>query len=271
MYKVICLLAAFCCLITLSACAKKQQTVIEQTAEYMRAGLESQQTETAQSDASPEAPVESDEVEQPEEAPDEQKPPYESPVDFESLWRENSDIYAWLDLPGTKISDPILQRDGEDTYYLKHDAHGQPSSWGSIFTESLYNTTTFADPVTVIYGHQMYDGSMFSSLQRIYSAPSWMEESRELVIYQKYRELHYEIFAAVPTDSRHLLYSYDFTDEDVFTAFFDTLLHSRALDAQIVPDASVSPDDRVVILSTCYAGDYSKRFLVLAKLTQIVD
>ena len=53
------------------------------------------------------------------------------------------------------------------------------------------------------------------------------------------------------------------TDEDVFTAFFDTLLHSRALDAQIVPDASVSPDDRVVILSTCYAGDYSKRFWCL--------
>ena len=53
MHKVICLLAAFCCLITLSACAKKQQTVIEQTAEYMRAGLESQQTETAQPDASP--------------------------------------------------------------------------------------------------------------------------------------------------------------------------------------------------------------------------
>ena len=271
MHKALCLLAAFCCLITLSACAKKQQTVIEQTAEYMRAGVESQQTETAQPDASPEAPVESDETEQPEESPEEQKPPYESPVDFEALWRENSDIYAWLDLPGTKISDPILQRDGEDTYYLKHDVHGQPSSWGSIFTESLYNTTTFADPVTVIYGHQMYDGSMFSSLQRIYSDPSWMEESRELVIYQKYRELHYEIFAAVPTDSRHLLYSYDFTDEDVFTAFFDGLLHSRALDAQIVPDASVSPDDRVVILSTCYAGDYSKRFLVLAKLTQIVD
>ena len=83
---------------------------------------------------SQDASAESDEAEQPEEAPDEQKPPYESPVDFESLWRENSDIYAWLDLPGTKISDPILQRDGEDTYYLKHDAHGQPSSWGSIFT-----------------------------------------------------------------------------------------------------------------------------------------
>ena len=167
MYKVICLLAAFCCLITLSACAKKQQTVIEQTAEYMRAGLENQQTGTVQSAVSQDASAESDEAEQPEEAPEEQKPPYESPVDFESLWRENSDIYAWLDLPGTKISDPILQRDGEDTYYLKHDAHGQPSSWGSIFTESLYNTTTFADPVTVIYGHQTSDGSMFRSLQRI--------------------------------------------------------------------------------------------------------
>ena len=269
MHKWAWLMAALCCLMLLSGCAKKQNTAIEQTAEFMRAGLETRQTETPKPEPAQESPIEEEALAQ--EAPEEQKPPYESPIDFEALWRENSDIYAWLDLPGTKISDPILQRDGEDTYYLKHDVHGQPSSWGSIYTESLYNTTTFADPVTVIYGHQMYDGSMFSSLQKIYSAPVWMEQSNELVIYQKYRELHYEIFAAVPTDSRHLLYSYDFTDDAVFTAFFDELLHSRALDAQIVPDASVSPDDRVVILSTCYAGDYSKRFLVLAKLTQTVD
>ena len=58
MYKVICLLAAFCCLITLSACAKKQQTVIEQTAEYMRAGLENQQTGTVQSAVSQDASAE---------------------------------------------------------------------------------------------------------------------------------------------------------------------------------------------------------------------
>ena len=267
MHRFIRLTAVVCCMLMLGACAKKQNTAIEQTAALMRAGLENQKTEPAVEEAATESNEGSEQTTQPEEKSEEQKPPYESPIDFEALWRENSDIYAWLDLPGTKISDPILQRDGEDTYYLKHDVHGQPSSWGSIYTESLYNTTTFADPVTVIYGHQMYDGSMFSSLQRIYSAPSWMEESNELVIYQKYRELHYEIFAAVPTDSRHLLYSYDFTDDAVFTAFFDGLLHSRALDAQVVPDASVSLDDRVVILSTCYAGDYSKRFLV----TQTLD
>lgn len=248
MHKVIFLMAALGCLLMLTACSKKQQTVIEQTAEYMRAGLENQQTGTVQSAVSQDASAESDEAEQPEEAPEEQKPPYESPVDFEALWRENSDIYAWLDLPGTKISDPILQRDGEDTYYLKHDVHGQPSSWGSIFTESLYNTTTFADPVTVIYGHQMYDGSMFSSLQRIYSDPSWMEESRELVIYQKYRELHYEIFAAVPTDSRHLLYSYDFTDENVFTAFFDGLRTAARLMRRL---SRTRPSARTIGWSFC--------------------
>ena len=42
MHKVIFLMAALGCLLMLSACAKKQQTVIEQTAKYMRAGLESQ-------------------------------------------------------------------------------------------------------------------------------------------------------------------------------------------------------------------------------------
>ena len=66
MHKVLYLMAAFCCLITLSACAKKQQTVIEQTAEYMRAGLENQQTGTVQSAVSQDASAESDEAEQPD-------------------------------------------------------------------------------------------------------------------------------------------------------------------------------------------------------------
>ena len=165
----------------------------------------------------------------------------------------------------------MLQRDGEDSYYLKHDVNGNDSSAGSVYTESTYNSTSLDDPVTVIYGHQMYDGSMFSSLQSIYSSTEWLEKYHELVLYQKQRELHYEIFAAVPFDNQHILASCDFTDAEQFAAFFDELLQSRALDARVASDVTLSPDDRIVILSTCYAGDYSRRFLVLAKLTQTLD
>ncbi len=260
------LTAALLCCLLLCACSKNQQTAVEQTAERMREGLQTAQEEATQ--AAPSAQTEDPVLEQ---LPRVHKPAYQSPVDFEALWRQNSDIYAWLDLPGTIISDPVLQRDGEDSYYLKHDVNGNDSSAGSVYTESTYNSTSLDDPVTVIYGHQMYDGSMFSSLQSIYSSTEWLEKYHELVLYQKQRELHYEIFAAVPFDNRHILASCDFTDAEQFTAFFDELLQSRALDARVASDVTLSPDDRIVILSTCYAGDYSRRFLVLAKLTQTLD
>ena len=73
MHKVICLMAAFCCLITLSACAKKQQTVIEQTAVYMRAGLENQKTQTTETNASQMTPTKAELTEQPEKEPEERK------------------------------------------------------------------------------------------------------------------------------------------------------------------------------------------------------
>ena len=40
------------------------------------------------------------------------------PVDFEELKKINPDIYAWLTIPGTAIDMPILQKEGDVSYYL---------------------------------------------------------------------------------------------------------------------------------------------------------
>ena len=50
--------------------------------------------------------------------------PYESPVDFASLWEVNQDVYAWLDIPGTEISYPVVQHPEVDEYYLRRDLEG---------------------------------------------------------------------------------------------------------------------------------------------------
>lgn len=264
-YKLTALLAA--CLL-LCGCSKHTQSAVDQTAATLQgqsaqAEEDAEQTETTAPQPQPEEPKSKEPLTGELE---EEVPPYVSPIDFEALWRQNADIYAWLEIPGTEISYPLVQREGEDAYYLTHDIDGNSSIGGAIYTESTYNTATLDDPVTVIYGHQLYNGKMFSSLQSTYSNPEKLAELNELILYQPQRELHYEIIAAVPIDTRHILYSYDFTDAAQYQSFFDEVLQNRSLNAVIAEDASVTPDNHVVILSTCYSGDYSQRFLVIAKL-----
>lgn len=84
----------------------------------------------------------------------------ESTIDWHNLKSINQDIIGWLEIEGTKINYPIL-KDDNNLYYLKHNYTKKYSSSGSIFTT---NENPFGDEETIIYGHNMKNGSMFSSL-----------------------------------------------------------------------------------------------------------
>ncbi len=192
--------------------------------------------------------------------------PYISPVDFEELAKVNADIYAWLDIPGTDISYPLLQHDSDDGYYHRRDMNGNYDINGSLYTEGSYNGRDFTDPLTIVYGHNMDDGSMFGTLQKNYSSKTDLAEKSEIVIYLPDREMHFAVFAAVPYDKRHILYNYDFSDRRTFRLFFDEILSIRAMEAVFAEKASVTSGEQVLILSTCLAGNSKNRFLICAKL-----
>lgn len=46
----------------------------------------------------------------------------DNPIDFASLKETNDEIYAWINVPGTKVDYPILQSKESDDFYLKHSA-----------------------------------------------------------------------------------------------------------------------------------------------------
>lgn len=190
--------------------------------------------------------------------------PYVSPIDFASLQAQNPDIYGWLRIPGTEFDFPLVQRLGDDSFYLTHDSDGNESSAGAIFTESAYNSTTMEDPVTVAYGHQMHAGTMFGKLQETYSQENALEDYGEVIVYLPEKELHYQVFAAVPYDNRHILYNYDCTDSRRFNAFLNSIYEVREIGAQFNSGVTVSTDDKVLVLSTCLAGNSQRRYLVLA-------
>ncbi|WP_228065170.1 class B sortase, partial [Streptococcus cuniculi] len=73
-------------------------------------------------------------------------------VKKQRVFHQNPDVYAWLQVDGTKIDYPVAQHPRDDSYYLSHDVDGAETYYGAIFTE-LVNTKTFEDPITIIYGH----------------------------------------------------------------------------------------------------------------------
>jgi len=190
--------------------------------------------------------------------------PSEPLMDFGPVKQVNPDVCAWLEIPGLLVDYPVLQSPTDDSKYLDTALDGSYYIGGSLFTEHVYNSTDFNDPVTIIYGHTMKSGAIFGQLESTYTDPATFEAHRDIRLYLEGEVRHYRIFASLPFDKRHIMYTYDFNDPYVHKLFFKEVRESRELVA--IYDESIVPtvDDRVLILSTCLAGDSNKRYLVLA-------
>ena len=187
-----------------------------------------------------------------------------SPIDWEGMWEINEDVYAWITVPGTVIDYPILQHATDNTYYLNYNIDGSYGYPGCIYTENL-NAKDFSDNNTVIYGHNMKNGSMFAGLHQ-YEEKSFFEEHSQVLIYTPEKEYEYTIFAAYIYDDRHLLYSFDFANEDVYASYLENITNMRDLSANIRDDIGVTKDDKIITLATCMSNQPDKRLLVQAVL-----
>lgn len=212
------------------------------------------------------AEVEKQEEKKPvKEEPAEEEPGVEIPINFEELQKTNPDIYAWIQIQGTNINYPIVQSPDDDSYYLMRTVDRQEGYPGSIYTERS-NQKDFMDFNTLIYGHDMADGSMFQNLHN-YSDAAYMEAHPEVVIYTPEKMLTYQIFAAVVYDDRHIMNTFDFKFDSERQRFLDSVYAARDMSNVIRDDISVGVDNRIITMSTCMTGQSDKRLIVGAVLT----
>ncbi len=189
------------------------------------------------------------------------------PIDFDALHELNSDIYAWIEIPDTDISYPILQREGDNSYYLRRSESGSYYSGGCIFSED-YNKRDFSDRMTIIYGHNLSSGKAFAYLND-FADSEVFNSHRYINIYLPEKMLVYEIFAAYPYSSKHLLLNNDFNNRTEYNAFFDEAFASLSPSANFVEGSKPNFEkDKVLTLSTCYRQDRYQRYLVQAKLIE---
>ncbi len=190
--------------------------------------------------------------------------PYISSVDFAAQQVRNQDIYAWIEVPDTWLSYPVLQHPTEDTFYLNRTVDGHDGYPGSIFTFPLEGKR-FDQFNTVIYGHNMMDGSMFGNLKN-YRSEAYMREHRTLIIYTPESTLQYTIFAAVTYDDRLITMVYDDMDQGSREAFLQSIFSSEGL--FLTDDLRIDTDSHLVTLSTCIGGMPNNRLLVLGVLSE---
>lgn len=186
-------------------------------------------------------------------------------VDFHSLRELNGDICAWISVPGTAVNYPVLQKtdslDPYDNYYLDHTADHAEGYPGAVYSQPV-SATDFTDPVTVLYGHNMKDGSMFASLHS-FEDRDFFDQNRLIIIDTPERTLTYEIFAAVSFSDDLIPYEYDFSIPDGMQRYLEDI---KTSDGNIREDMKVTESDRILTLSTCYPDEETRRLLIEAVL-----
>lgn len=191
-------------------------------------------------------------------------------IDFAGLQADtNKDIYAWISIPDTNIDYPMVQHPTDDTYYLNYNLDGTKGYPGCIYTERE-NDKDFSDYNTIIYGHNMKNGTMFHDLHS-YSDAQFMEEHPYVYVYLEGRTLKYQIFAAYKYDDRHLLYSFSYDTEYQRTKYIEEVFGQRNMAAVYDEDVEVDSESHIITMSTCIGGQASNRFLVQAVLIDDIN
>lgn len=186
-------------------------------------------------------------------------------IDFDALKEENADIYSWITIPGTVIDYPIVQREDELDYYLNHNLDGSTGYPGCIYTQNL-NSTDWMDNNTVIYGHNMKNGSMFAGLHS-YRDPEFFEEHPYVYIYTETETRVYQIFAAYEVTDAHLLLTYDTENKDSFGWYLQGIMdNEETLSDHYNKSLELNSDDKIISLETCISSKPTMRYLVQAVL-----
>lgn len=193
----------------------------------------------------------------------------ENPIDFASLQAANSEIYAYIKIEDTNVDYPIVQSATDDEFYLRHTA--EDKSWsasGAVYTESV-NTKTFNDRVTVIYGHNGYGDTFFTTLHR-FEKEDFFNNHPYFYIYTPEKKLTYQVISAFKYDDRHIMNSFNFADTVQFLEFEQYLSNpSSALkNVRTQLDNELDEDSKIVVLSTCITNQKSSRYLVCGVLVK---
>lgn len=92
--------------------------------------------------------------------------------EYAALYRENPDLFGWVQIPDTDLSYPVMYTPEDPEYYLRRAFDGSDSDSGVPF---LDGDCTEDGGNYLIYGHNMNAGTMFALLPSYARQDFWEE------------------------------------------------------------------------------------------------
>ena len=175
---------------------------------------------------------------------------------YQSLLEINEDMVGWITLPDTNIDYPVVQSQ-DNVYYLGRNILKRYSDRGAIFLD-YRNMGNGTDKNTVIYGHNMYDGSMFARLYKL-KEEEYFKTHKTVTLNLKGTYSEWQIFAVYIT-----------SDDPVRTSFssdYDFEQYLKIIDSKKLYETGVKPktSDQILTLSTCTNVEHDGRLVVHAR------
>lgn len=186
-------------------------------------------------------------------------------VDFDKLHAANEDIIAWLYLPDTSLSYPVVAANEErdEGYYLTHSYQGRSSSAGTLFIEAGASRN-FSHANTLIHGHRMNSGAMFGNLYQ-YARQSYYEKHPTMELYTPEGNWRIRIFASYEAELGDFYAETEFNGNADFLTYINMCREASDIDTTVTPEKG----DRIVTLVTCVLGDDTARRVVQGVLEKM--
>ena len=180
-------------------------------------------------------------------------------IDFNKLKEQNEETVAWIKVNNTDVEYPVVKATN-NKFYLNHSFDKSENSAGWIFAD-YKNKFDNTDKNIVIYGHNMRDDSMFGSLKNILNS-DWYdnEENTYITLYTENEKCTYKVFSIYKIESEDYYIKTEFSKEDEFEKFLETLKKRSIKNFNI----DISKKDSILTLSTC-ANNNKYRVVLHAK------
>ena len=195
-----------------------------------------------------------------------EKPPVDGMVDFGELWAVNEDVYAYLYIPDTEVSYPVLQSSAEqeEDYYLDHTVEGAQGLPGSLYSRKE-TQKDFSDAIAVIYGHDMLNGSFFGGLAS-YEDAEYLNAHDKMYVYLPGYRLEYKVVAEGVYGDDSVTAKFDCTKKVAIRSFLKDL---ESFDEMVKGKAYREDEEEpLLVLSTCIGPRPNNRRLVVGRLVE---
>ena len=176
-------------------------------------------------------------------------------VDFLALRAINTDLVGWLYYEPLEINYPIVRGD-DNEYYTHYTFENEKNASGAIFMDCL-NKPDMSSYNTIIYGHNMRNGTMFGSLKKLLSDYSIIEENPYFYVFTEEKAYMYEITSVYITNQASDTYNL-VNNETEQQEYIDYIESSSTW----YWEKELKNTDKIVTLSTCHGLHSNNRTVV---------